>query len=143
MHTHIKVLGWLHIVAGIIGILIGLGVFAFFGGIAGLIGMTDDSEGRFVAIPIMGALGGIVLVVMLVISIPGIIAGWGLVNFRSWSRVLGIVLSALHLLNVPFGTVLGIYGLWVLLNDQTTAILEGRLPAPMAPQPGAPPYPRP
>jgi hypothetical protein len=26
------------------------------------------------------------------------------------------VLSILNLLNVPFGTALGIYGLWVLLN---------------------------
>jgi hypothetical protein len=107
-----------------------------------MIGMTETSDDRFVAIPILGALAGFALIFMLVIAIPGLIVGWGLINFRPWSRVLGIVISALSLLNVPFGTALGIYGLWVLLNDQTTAILEGRWGAPIAPQTGPPPYPR-
>lgn len=142
MHTHIKVLGWLHIVMSVLIILMGLAGFALFGGIAGVIGMSDDTEGKLVAMPIMGALAGFALIFMLVIAIPGLIVGWGLINYRSWSRILGIVLSALELLNVPFGTVLGIYGLWVLLNDQTTAILEGRWAAPVAPQAGVPPYPR-
>jgi hypothetical protein len=53
MHTHIKVLGILHIVFGFCGVLIGLFVLLFFGGLAGLIGMTDNSEGAFVAIPIL------------------------------------------------------------------------------------------
>lgn len=45
----------------------------------------------------------------------GFIAGWGLLNRESWARMLTIVLSFLALFNVPFGTALGIYGLWVLL----------------------------
>ncbi len=40
-------------------------------------------------------------------------------SYKPWSRVLGIVLSVLNLLNFPIGTVLGIYGLWVLLNKDT------------------------
>jgi len=33
--------------------------------------------------------------------------------------MLTIVLSALDLLHVPFGTILGIYGLWVMLKPET------------------------
>jgi hypothetical protein len=32
--------------------------------------------------------------------------------------MLAIVVSALHLINIPFGTALGIYGLWVLLSPE-------------------------
>ena len=34
---------------------------------------------------------------------------------QSWARMLAIVLGALSLLDMPFGTALGIYSLWVLL----------------------------
>jgi hypothetical protein len=141
MHTHIKVLGWLHVIFGILGVLMGLVGLAFFGGIAGMIGMSGPTGDDAVAIPIMGALGGIIMLIALVISIPGIIVGWGLITYKSWARVLGIILSALHLLNFPFGTAVGIYGLWVLLNDQTRAILEGGAPPAVSyPGPAGPPY---
>ena len=45
----------------------------------------------------------------------GFIAGFGLLHHESWARLLTIVLSFLALFNVPFGTALGIYGLWILL----------------------------
>jgi hypothetical protein len=45
----------------------------------------------------------------------GFIAGWGLLRHEPWARILTIVLSFLALFNIPFGTALGIYGLWVLL----------------------------
>jgi hypothetical protein len=40
------------------------------------------------------------------------------------------VLSALNLISIPFGTLLGIYGLWVLLNKETEALFASpvRLP---------------
>ena len=58
------------------------------------------------------------ILILLALSLPGIIAGIGLLKFRPWSRVLTIVLSALNLMNFPFGTILGIYGLWVMLSDE-------------------------
>jgi hypothetical protein len=132
METHVKVLGILHIVFGAIGILIGLFVLAFFGGLAGLVGATEQSEGAFVAIPILGGIGGLVFVLLLAISLPGIIAGVGLLGFKPWARILSIVISGLELLNVPFGTALGIYGLWVLLSNRTEILFQrGGPPAPV------------
>ncbi|MBI2834745.1 MAG: hypothetical protein HYX76_10015 [Acidobacteria bacterium] len=37
----------------------------------------------------------------------------------------GVVLSALNLLNVPFGTMLGIDGLWVLLSRAVEKLFDG------------------
>ena len=52
-------------------------------------------------------------------SVLGLIAGWGLLDRQPWARMLTIVLGFLHLLNMPFGTALGIYTLWVLLPAQS------------------------
>ena len=45
----------------------------------------------------------------------GFLAGWGLLQRESWGRMLALVLAFLGLINVPFGTALGVYTLWVLL----------------------------
>jgi hypothetical protein len=49
----------------------------------------------------------------------GLIAGWGLLDRQPWARTLAIVLGAFSLFDVPFGTALGIYTLWVLLPAQS------------------------
>ena len=54
-------------------------------------------------------------------TIPGagFIAGWGLLQRESWARVLTLIVGFLSLFNIPLGTVLGIYTLWVLLPAQS------------------------
>ena len=49
----------------------------------------------------------------------GFFAGWGLLQRESWARILALVVGFLALLNVPLGTALGIYTLWVLLPGQS------------------------
>ncbi len=51
----------------------------------------------------------------------GFLAGWGLLQREPWARILTIVLSFLALFNIPFGTALGIYSLWVLLPHESEA----------------------
>ena len=48
----------------------------------------------------------------------GFLAGWGLLQRESWARMLALILAFLGLINVPFGTALGVYTLWVLLPAQ-------------------------
>ncbi|MBL8221491.1 MAG: hypothetical protein JNL62_19810 [Bryobacterales bacterium] len=125
MDTHIKILGILHIVFGAMGLLAGLFVMALFGGIAGLVGAAGGGGDSLIAIPILGGIGALVLLLALVLSLPGLIAGIGLLKFRPWARVLMIILSALHLLNFPFGTALGVYGLWALLSVDAQRLFNG------------------
>lgn len=115
MDTHVKVLAALYIVFGILGSLFGLGMMALLG-VIGVAGAASDPD-AWVAIPILGFTGVALGVFMLALSLPGIVAGIGLLKYRPWARILTIVLSALNLMNVPFGTILGIYGLWVMLSD--------------------------
>jgi hypothetical protein len=60
-------------------------------------------------------------------------AGVGLLQYQSWGRTLALVMSAIDLIKIPFGTALGIYGFWVLLSERgrayyerQAAIVEGR-----------------
>jgi hypothetical protein len=39
---------------------------------------------------------------------------------KRWGQILGIVVGALSLVNFPVGTLIGIYTLWVLLQEAAT-----------------------
>jgi hypothetical protein len=66
----------------------------------------------------------IVAIILVVCSVPGIIAGWGLLKYKEWARILLIILSALNILNFPFGTALGIYAIWALVQKETIALFK-------------------
>ena len=57
-----------------------------------------------------------IAVVLLCKAAAGIAAGLGLLQRQDWGRILAIVLGVISLINIPFGTALGIYTLWVLLS---------------------------
>jgi hypothetical protein len=118
MAQHVKILGILHIVFGGLGVLGALIVLLIFGGVSALVA-ADHSSDSLTAIPILGLVGGFVFILVMALSLPGLIIGIGLVQFRPWARLGGIILSAFDLLGFPFHTALGIYGLWVLLNRET------------------------
>ena len=85
---------------------------------------------------IFGVLGilGSLMVLLIFGGAAGIIAGIGLLKRRPWARILTIVLSVLNLINIPFGILLGIYGLWVLLSRNIGPLFDATpAAAPLAP----------
>jgi hypothetical protein len=124
METHVRTVGILHIIFGSLGALLGIVALLFFGGLASFVGVSAQEPDSAVAVPILGGMGGIIFVVALVFSLPGLIGGIGLLKLAPWSRVLMIVISALELIHIPFGTALGIYGLWALTKPETAALFE-------------------
>jgi len=130
MQQHVKVLAILHIVLGGLGVAGALIAMAVFGGLAGVVSMAEQTQETMVGSAVLGLIGIVVMVVVLVISLPGLIAGIGLLSFRPWARILTIILSALELPAFPFHTALGIYGLWVLLSDEGTALFRRPAAAP-------------
>ena|SRR5437868_518297 len=129
METHVKTLGILHIVFGGLGVLAALAVLFIFGGLAGLIGMAGQMDEAHVAAPILGGIGAFIFFILLAFALPGLIAGIGLLQFRPWARILTIILSIFDLIHVPFGTALGIYGLWVMLSQDTERLFAPRRPS--------------
>jgi hypothetical protein len=115
MERHVMLVAVLRIVFGTLGILVGIAGFAAIAG-GGIISQ-DKTAMKITAIVAVG-----VAIFFLVTSVPGLIAGIGLLKRRNWARILTIVLAILDLLNIPIGTIIGIYALWVLLNDKTSQL---------------------
>ena len=108
------------------GFLGALLIFLIFGGAMGIVGIAAHHDpGAGIAIPIVGLVGGAIFLIIVITSIPSFVIGIGLLRCAWWSRIAGIILSAVHLLNFPFGTALGIYGLWVLLSRDSMPLFEG------------------
>ena len=125
MELHVKILAVFHIVFGLLGLVAALAILIVFGGMASVVGFAAGSEpDAWLAVPILGIVGSVLMLIALALSIPGIIGGWGLLKSKSWARILMIVLSALNLINIPIGTLLGIYGLWVLLSRDTELLFR-------------------
>jgi len=64
---------------------------------------------------------GFIAIVIAVKAAAGFAAGWGLLQREPWARILTIILAFLALFNVPFGTAVGVYSLWVLLPAESDA----------------------
>ena len=118
METHVKALGILQIFLGALGVLLALFIMLVFGGVAGFVGASGE-EGAELAVPLISLVGTMAVTFILILSVPGIIVGIGLLKFRPWARILGIILSILLIIHFPLGTVVGVYGLWVLLTGET------------------------
>jgi hypothetical protein len=125
MDTHVKVVGALNIVLGAFGLLLAVALMLIFGGATWLVDATGNPDAAM-AIPILGFTGVALFTFLLVLSLPGVVIGIGLLQRRSWARLAGIVISLLNLFNFPFGTVLGVYGVWVLFAKDTEQMFNAR-----------------
>jgi hypothetical protein len=121
--THVKVLGWLFIVFGVFYVMLAFGMSAVLGLVASFVASQGDPDSAMGA-TILGLTGGAFFIFWLCVGIPGILAGYGLLTFKPWARILAIVLSAIRLINIPIGTVLGVYGLWVLFSKETETLFQ-------------------
>jgi hypothetical protein len=119
MDTHVKVVAVLYIVISAFSVLAAIVIMVALGGAAGIVGATAEPEEVAIALPVLGITGVALSIFLIALSLPGLIAGFGLLNYKSWARILGIVLAALQLINIPIGTIFGAYALWVLLSKDT------------------------
>jgi hypothetical protein len=107
MRKHVQILAWLYIALGVLGLLGGLAAFGILTGV-GL--LSRD----VVAFGVMSTIGGIAGIVLLVISLPNILVGVGLLqNWGGWVIIVAVILAIFNIANFPLGTALGIYTFWV------------------------------
>ncbi len=115
MDKHITIVAVLSLVFGTLGTLFGIFLFVVIAG-GGLIS-GDPTAMNITRIVATGVGGFFVLV-----SAPEVIAGIGLLKRRGWARILALILAVLDLMQIPIGTAIGIYVIWVLLNDETAKL---------------------
>ncbi len=117
MKGHLTIVAALSIGFGALGVFIALIVFvAVVGG--GV--LSGDPE----AMSITAIVGTSIAGFLILISVPDIIAGIGLLKRRSWARILALILACLDLILIPIGTIIGAYCIWVLVHDDTVKLFE-------------------
>ncbi len=117
MGRHIRIAGVLWIV---------ISVFRAFGGgavlVAGrLILPQINIEAPLPIRDILPALVSFVGLLLLAGGIAGLAAGWGMLQRQGWARTLAIICSIISIPDIPVGTALGVYTLWVLLSAEGEA----------------------
>ena len=112
--THVFVVALANIGFSALILFIGLFGMVFLTGI-GLV--AEDVE----AARILSFIGCAGVLFLGTLAVPGFFAGYGLLKRRVWGRILGIVVAALDLFNIPIGTAFGIYSLWVLTEQRAEA----------------------
>jgi hypothetical protein len=118
MKKHVTVVGAIHIGFGILGLILAVGAFFVFTFILGVVGNEDVPVMIFKFLRISAPL------LIGFMSTLGLVGGIGLLSYLSWARYLVIVVAALGCLNIPIGTLKGVYTLWVLLQDDTVKLFE-------------------
>ena len=120
MQKHITILALLHIFYSGFALLAAIIVFlAIVGG--GLLSGDADTIG------ITSIVGTVLAIFLLIVGAPGLIGGIALLYRKSWAWILVFILGCLNLLSVPLGTALGIYTIWVLVQEDTKKLLGSRI----------------
>ncbi len=119
MARHLRTLGILWIVAGCLWFVPSLGIFGVVTGFHP--GMASHMFfGWPFASPFLFSIGSLLLLV----AASAICVGWGLMTHEPWARLVAIIVGIVIIVHPPFGTLLGIYTLWVLLSNGAAAEYE-------------------
>ena len=114
MEKHINIVAALQIGLSIFNLLIAFLVFTVLKLVGGFV---DDTN----ATSILSIVADVLAIVFIVVSVPGILAGMGLYKRKEWARILALVLSIIEIFSFPFGTAIGIYSIWALIQPETVA----------------------
>jgi hypothetical protein len=130
MEKHITLVGILNIVyesLGIIGSFVLFAIAIGFRYFFELISRFDHHGMDEVPPEVMDIVPFILTVIgifILVFSIIGIIGAVGVIKRKEWGRITMLVISFFNLIHIPLGTILGVYNIWVLLNDETIRLFN-------------------
>lgn len=113
MKKHVTVVGAIHIGFGFLGLIGALAAFFALNFAKSAVG------GEEIPTMVLGFLSISIPILIGFMSTLGLVGGIGLLSFQPWARYLVIVVAALGCLNIPIGTLKGVYSLWVLLQDET------------------------
>jgi predicted nucleic acid-binding Zn ribbon protein len=118
VQEHVRLVGilWMAYSALVVvgGVVLAIVARTLFGGYFKIQGGPPPQVTAWLG-PFLTLIAGVILIK----GAAGFIAGWGLLQREPWARAVTLVVGFISLFNVPLGTALGIYTLWVLLPTQS------------------------
>lgn len=120
MKKHVTVVAAIQVGFGILGLIAALFLFFILNFARTQVGDDEVANTvlRLISISLPLLIG--------FLSTLGLIGGIGLFAYKQWARYLVIVVAALGCLNIPIGTLKGVYFLWVLLQNDTIKLFENK-----------------
>jgi hypothetical protein len=120
MKKHVAVVGAIQIGFAILGLILAVVIFFVMNFARSQVGGDETGE------MVLGFLSVSLPILFGFLSTLGLVGGIGLLAYKSWARYLVMVVAALGCLNIPIGTLKGVYTLWVLLQDETIKLFENK-----------------
>ncbi len=120
MERHLDLLSLFLIIGGVLAGLTALSLMALGIGAAVLMA-SPQSAG--VAASVAAGTFFLLALLLLTYAAVSVAAGRGLRRREHWSRLAALILSLINLFVVPFGTALGVYAFWVLLQERSRQLL--------------------
>ncbi|HKB09229.1 MAG TPA: hypothetical protein VKD69_01200 [Vicinamibacterales bacterium] len=117
MKTQVDFVGILFIVWGLLTTLLGVSTLALGVGAVAVIASSARSGGGDVAAGLTAAAFTAVALIAIVWGAVHVAVGVPLRRHRPWARLVALSLGAVDLLMLPYGTALGVYAIWILLNE--------------------------
>lgn len=121
MKKHVSIAAILQIVFGSILALAALIIALAFG-------FVDQFVDDPTALKVLALVGTPLVIMFLLFGGAMIAGGVGLLYCKPWARILTLIMAAMGLLNVPFGTLKGVYIIWVLVQSETVSLFEKGCP---------------
>ena len=120
MDIHVRTLSTVNILFGVFSLLLIVPIFFVYDGPFSMYSSMDDNIG--------GVLVASSAIFHIVLAVPCIVAGIYLRFYTEWARGVLTVTSALNILNIPIGSIVGAYGLFVLLAEETDPLFSNPPP---------------
>jgi hypothetical protein len=119
MDKHFTVLGALFIGLGIMGLIGLVVVVSLFSVGTAVLSAVAAQEPHFPPLVAWLPAGFGILIGLLIAltTVPCLVAGYGLLARRPWAGVLALIAGILNIPAFPVGTAVGIYAIWVFLQD--------------------------
>ncbi|HOX84168.1 MAG TPA: hypothetical protein PLJ60_21335 [Chryseolinea sp.] len=115
---HKKVLGILYIISAMFTILGMIMLNAILSVVFSFVFNEIDPEQQKIMELVLSIVQYVPAFVIILFSIPTLIAGIGLLTRQTWSTLFALIMGCLKLFNFPIGTAIGIYAIWIYSEDQ-------------------------
>ena len=117
MESHRRILGILYIVSGIMNLVGMLLLSLLFSILFPFIFENAHIDDQWVMVWVLPIIRTFAVIIILLIAIPSLLGGWGMLTNKSWAMTLLLILGCLKLFSFPFGTAIGIYTIWVYAEE--------------------------
>ena len=112
MESHKRILGILYIISGFLHLVGMIFMSVLFALIFPLAFEHAHIENQWILVWIVPFLRVIAFTIILLIAIPSLIGGLGMLYEKKWAFTLVLVLGCFKLFWFPIGTALGVYTIW-------------------------------